>query len=422
MSNKVIRNAVTTELPEAGGKVEAGKPFTIQLAPPGNYPQYVDDDEAEDGQREVVQILDDDAMDALIANFKDKVLVDADHSSETSTDTKAMAWVTKLYKDPDKGLMAEIEPTSIGADTINGRVYRFVSGAWTLDDAGRPVELVSIGLTNKPNLPVAPILNSAAAGDGKPKDACPAGSAANAEAAAVTQKDGADTDGEDAPATVAENADDGAEQPEAAAVPPEEVTTDNSQKGLNMDVKETLGLPPEATDKEVVEAVEALKSEGEFAQNVRNALGMDGEEVEVEEGKTLNEQALEALNAVLNQCGELQAKNAEMEEAKLDAEADEFVTANEDVIPEEAVEEVKEEFKADPEAAKSTVANFRRVHDRAILNATKGLAKSTETRKVTINWREAKKPVALNFESALAEAGGDPAKENELIKQMYNKR
>lgn len=422
MCKQVIRNAVTTELPEMGDrKAEAGKPLVIQLAPPGNYPQLVDDDEAEGGQREVVQILDDEAMDALISNFKDKVLVDADHSSEISTDTKAMAWVTKLFKDPDKGLMAEIEPTTIGADTINGKVYRFVSGAWTLDKAGRPQELVSIGLTNKPNLPVAPMLNSAAAGD-KPEKKPDAGTTDGAASAGVTQNV-AEDEGEAAPVATNEGAD-GAGQPEAAAVPPEKSNQPDNTEGLNMDkIKKMLGLPPEATDEEVFAAIEALEGEGKFAENVRKALVENGLPEEVPEGKTLNEFALDGLNAVLKQCGELQAKNAEEEEAKLTAEAEDFVTANEDVIPEEIKEEVVEEYKEDKEKAQETVANFRKVHDKAVLNAKKAAAAKTadgsEPKKPVINWREAKKPVALNFEGALASCNGDPEKENELIKQQF---
>jgi phage I-like protein len=422
MSKQVIRNAVTTALPEMGdGKAEAGKPLVIQLAPHGEYPQFVDDDNAEGGQRKVVQILDDDAMDALISNFKDKVLVDADHSSEISTDTKAMAWVTRLFKDPEKGLMAEIEPTTIGADTINGKVYRFVSGAWTLDDAGRPQELVSIGLTNKPNLPVAPMLNSAAAGD-KPKETPEAGTVDDATSSGVTPE-GADDKGDAAPVATNGGAD-GAGQPESTAVPSNDNNQPENTEGLTMDkVKELLGLPAEATDEEVFQAIEALKGDSEFAENVRNALNMDDEEVAgAAEGETLNEKALDALNAVLNQCGDLQAQNAEMEEAKLNAEADELIAENEDVIPEDMVEEVKAEYVEDPEAARETVANFRKVHNFAVLNASRGAEKKDEPKKpVAINWRSAKKPVAVNA-GVFSSGECDPEKENEAIRNSCVKR
>ena len=184
-------------------------------------------------------------------------------------------------------------------------------------------------------------------------------------------------------------------------------------------IKELLGLPPEATDEEVFAAVEALKGDSEFAENVRNTLIENGLPEEVPEGQTLNELALEGLNAVLNQCGDLQAKNAEEEEARLTEEAEQFAKANEDVIPEDLKEEVVEEYKEDREKAEETVANFRKVHEKAVLNAARTAApKADEPKKPVINWSAAKKPVALNFEGALAACNGDPAKENEVIRQM----
>ena len=254
MTRKVITNAVQAEMPE-GLKAEVGKPLVINLAPPGEYPQTVDDPEADGGSREVKQILDEKAIDTLIENFKDKVLVDADHSSETSTNTKAMAWVTRLFKDPEKGLMAEIEPTTIGAENINGRVYRFVSGAWTLDDDGRPLKLVSIGLTNKPNLPVAPMLNSAAA---EKKDA------SGTEPA--TADGGVTKDDPIATPTNADEVDENGKKQGEVTPPSDESHNDsteladaatNEEGTLNMDIRAKLNLAPEATDKEVEQALKS---------------------------------------------------------------------------------------------------------------------------------------------------------------------
>ena len=412
MSKRIFTNATKNAvLPDSA---EAGKPIVIQLAPAGEYPQFIDDTD-ENGnatQKEVVQILDEQAMNTLVANFekargeaeaqgrKYGVLVDADHSSETSTNTAAMGWVTKLFVDPEKGLMAEIEPTPLGAEKINGKVYRFVSGAWTLDDANRPQELVSIGLTNKPNLPVAPMINAQAA-----------------------KKDGSGTpptkDGEgvtaDTPSATA-NADENKGEGKNADTPPAIEANANETKGLNMDIRVKLGLPAEATDEEVEQALDALIAGCQGLEEVKNALGF--------EPTASNEETLEALNACINQCGELQAKNEEIEKEKLEGEAEEFVSANADVIPEEMTEEIKNEFVEDKEKAEVTVANFRKVHDRAVLNAAKAAQNAKpkqEPVKKAINWREAKKPVALNFEAALAEAGGDPEKENEIIKNMCAK-
>lgn len=402
MNKSIIINATKNAvLPE---KVETGKPIVIQLAPAGEYPQFVDstDDNGNATQKEVVQILDDKAMQTMVANFdkaKDEaeakgqkygVLVDADHSSETSTNTAAMGWVTKLFIDPEKGLMAEIEPTSLGAEKINGKVYRFVSGAWTLDDDNRPQELVSIGLTNRPNLPVAPMTNAAKANNGEPSGTQPS------DGEGVTKQ------------TQVANAD--ADTAESAK---ETTTTETTtQEGaINMDltsIKEKLGLPPEAADEEVMTVIEALVERSAAMDKIQNALGYD------ETAK--NEEVVEAVNACLKNAEELQAKEEAAVKEKLNSEAEAFVAENEEVLPDDEIKaEVKEEYIEDPEKAKATVANFRKVHDKAVLNAK---AAAPKEQPKAINWKAAKKPVAVNFDTLLAEAHGDPAKENEIIKNM----
>ena len=101
----------------------------------------------------------------------------------------------------------------------------------------------------------------------------------------------------------------------------------------------------------------------------------------------------------------------------MNAEADNFISENSDVLPEEVVEGIKEEYKVDPEAAKATVANFRKVYERAVLNAARATTKQ-EPKHTVVNAKTAKKPVALNMADALSTCGGDPAKENEMIAKM----
>ena len=423
MHSPIITNAATAQLPDSA---ELGKPITIQLAPEGRYPQVVDDDAAEGGQREVVQVLDRQAMDTLVANF-DKaraeaeakgqrygVLVDADHSSETSTNTAAMGWVTKLYVDPEKGLMAEIDPTSEGVEKINGRVYRFVSGAWTLDENDRPETLVSIGLTNRPNLPVAPMINAKAA--------------KNSEEEPGTTEGGVTVDAPEGEA--AANADEEKRGEENAETPPAGDVADNNsdpepQDGegregeTTMDIKEKLGLPAEATDADVEVAVDALIQKCAGMEEVQNALGL--------EETATNEEVLEAVNAVINQCGELQAKNeeveaknAEIEKEKLTNEAEALVAENEDVLPEEIVEEVKEEYVEDPEKAKETVANYRRIYERAVRNA---VASAPTRTAVVFKNSEAKRPAeSAGMAGIIASCNGDPVAINAAIAKMNGKR
>ena len=421
MSKKVVINtAAVAALPEAA---EVGKPITIQLAPEGRYPQLVDDDAVEGGQREVVQVLDAQAMENLVANFekakaeaeakgqKYGVLVDADHSSETSTNTAAMGWVTKLYVDPEKGLMAEIDPTSEGVDKINGKVYRFVSGAWTLDENDRPEKLVSIGLTNRPNLPVAPMINAKAAKNSEEEpgttDVGVTADAPEGEAAAnADEKKRGEENAETPPAgDVA--------QPEAEADAENAEEAEAEEGETTMDIKEKLGLPAEATDADVEVAVDALIQKCAGMEEVQNALGLDE--------TATNEEVLEAVNAVINQCGDLQAKNAEIKKEKLTNEAEALVAENEDVLPEEIVEEVKEEYVEDPEKAKETVANYRRIYERAVRNMAKPEVQ-TRTAVVFKN-SEAKRPAeSAGMAGIIASCNGDPVAINAAIAKMGGKR
>lgn len=407
MKSPIITNATkNAQLPEA---VEAGKAITIQLAPEGKYPQIVDDDSAEGGQRKVVQILDRQAMDTLVANFEKSradaeakgqkygVLVDADHSSETSTNTAAMGWVTKLYVDEDKGLMAEIEPTTLGAEKINGKVYRFVSGAWTLDDDDRPVELVSIGLTNKPNLPVAPMTNAAKAAKDDASGTPPTGEGVTKAGDGTAANADGDATGADGNTGTPEPQGDG-------------TTTNKEEEDMN-EIKTLLGLPEEATEEDIAAAVSALVERCNGMEQVTNALGLDE--------TATNEEILEAVNAVVNQCGDLQAQNEEIEKEKLEGEAETLIAENEDAIPEEIREEIKEEYVEDPEKAKATVANYRRIYDRAVRNAVRaGTGEPKVRTAVVFKNSEAKRP-AVGIAGIVASCGGDPVAINAAIAKMY---
>lgn len=358
---------MNVQLPDA---INAGDEVEVQLAPRGTYPQVVDGEE-------VGQVVDDAAIRSLIDTFDKEVLVDSDHDSETGKGTEAMAWVTKVFEDPERGLVGVFKFTDKGADAVTQRRYRFISPAWTLDGDNRPVKLVSVGMTNKPNLPVAPVLNMrvvnavAVTGAAVPPERTEEGMAAEA-----VQNDG--------------------------NPPPSE--GNETGKDPNMDqLKTILGLPVEATDEEVITAVQALVAAQGEAQNscaaVNEALGLDP--------MATNEDALQAIGAVKNQLGDLQ-------EAQANAEADAFVAENEDVAatPEEQAE-LKNEYLEDPEQAQKTVANARRIAQRIVANG----AVKKEAVKTVVNSREAQSP-ALN--SVMAElAGKSLAEQNKLIKAHF---
>ncbi|MCL2103459.1 MAG: phage protease [Kiritimatiellaeota bacterium] len=138
-----------TRVPESGV-------LRVQIAPFGRYPNVR---EGAGGKPEnVVQVCDRAAFEAVARNSAAEVLVDFDHAAEEGGSTRAAAWCGNLAVEAG-GLYGDFRFTPEGAAAVNGRGYRFVSPGWTLDKDGRPDRLVSVALINKPNLPVAPVLN-----------------------------------------------------------------------------------------------------------------------------------------------------------------------------------------------------------------------------------------------------------------------
>lgn len=138
-----------TQLPES---LNPGDTLNVQLSPFGTFTGSA-------GGRQVAQLCDEAAFGAIVKNFSGEVLVDFEHDAETGGPTTAAAWVQGVSIDPEKGLMATFKFTDVGADAVSNRRLRYLSPVWTLGADGRPQKLISVGLTNKPNLPVNPVLN-----------------------------------------------------------------------------------------------------------------------------------------------------------------------------------------------------------------------------------------------------------------------
>ena len=195
--------------------VAAGDETVVQLVPPGDWPQW-----DEDG-KEFVQTCDEATFQTLLANFDGEVLVDADHASERgdARDTRAYAWIQALSLDEGGALCGAFKWTDIGAEAVSNRRYRFVSVCWACEEEGkgrwRPVKLVSVALTNTPNIPAKPILNQQESAGG--------------------------------------------------------ASADQPEKPEMEELKTLLGLPPEAGDAEVLEAVKALKGAVEAANEEKEA-------------------------------------------------------------------------------------------------------------------------------------------------------
>lgn len=82
------------------------------------------------------------------------------------TDTRAYAWVTDLQTRSD-GLYAAFKWSGAGDELLRNAFYKFLSPRWVMEPLGKdvfqPVRLLSVGLTNQPNIPGDAIANSSAA-------------------------------------------------------------------------------------------------------------------------------------------------------------------------------------------------------------------------------------------------------------------
>jgi hypothetical protein len=116
----------------------------------------------------VVQVIDAEAAKAMVEDFKEKasadnfpgLLVDFDHfSMDTDKPSEAAGWICDLRHD-NKGVWAQVRWTDKGKESVEGGVYRLVSPVFPKpslceslgDNRIRPREIVSVALTNEPNI------------------------------------------------------------------------------------------------------------------------------------------------------------------------------------------------------------------------------------------------------------------------------
>ncbi len=88
-----------------------------------------------------------------------------DTNPERYTDTEAYGWVHGVQGASD-GLYANVEWTPKGEQIIREKSFKFFSPVWDATPATvagkrvlRPTKLISVGFTNTPNIPVAPLGN-----------------------------------------------------------------------------------------------------------------------------------------------------------------------------------------------------------------------------------------------------------------------
>ena len=112
------------------------------------------------------EIIDEESI-IQMARQTEELLLDRDHASMRSQDernTKAYGWISGLKAivglgDMD-GLYGTIKWTPDGIELVKERAYRFLSPVFELDGDGRAVKLINVALTNRPALPLPPIINS----------------------------------------------------------------------------------------------------------------------------------------------------------------------------------------------------------------------------------------------------------------------
>ena len=112
------------------------------------------------------EIIDEESI-IQMARQTEELLLDKDHKSmrvPEDRNTAAYGWISGLKAiiglgDMD-GLYGTIKWTSKGIELVKDRVYRFLSPVFELDGDGRAIRLVNVALTNRPALPLPPIINS----------------------------------------------------------------------------------------------------------------------------------------------------------------------------------------------------------------------------------------------------------------------
>lgn len=211
----------------------------VQICPVGDFPN------GEDKQHCSVEALNK-VVEAWKQEGEKEILVDFEHQSEEggTSDTSAAAWVSNVRVEKDRGLVGDFMFTDVGADAVRNRRLRFLSVGWFVNrETGEPMKITSIALTNKPNIPVAPILNK---GEG------------------------------------------------------ENPTVEDNKEDPNMDkIKEALGLAPEATEDDVLERIKAALAKNKEADEAAKkaeqaALEKEADEFAEANSKKCNKEVLKA--------------------------------------------------------------------------------------------------------------------------------
>lgn len=84
------------------------------------------------------------------------IMLDKDHQ-----DKEALGWFPlDSFEAREDGIYADLELNSIGKSLVEDKVYRYISPAYLKNAQGEVVDIVSIGLVNRPNLSSLTALNN----------------------------------------------------------------------------------------------------------------------------------------------------------------------------------------------------------------------------------------------------------------------
>jgi len=242
----------------------------VQICPFGVFPGEKSD-----------QVCDRAAFEQLVADWKangeQEILMDFEHQSEVEkidSDTKAAAWISNLAVDDELGLVGDFKFTERDAASVSARELRFLSPTWYTDADGRPKHMTSVALTNRPNIPVKPILNKL-----KPE--------AEAEEKLKSQVEVEERTGKFHSSTSTSNFN-SSELPLPASTQPQP----QKEKQTMNEIKVLLGLPPEATDEEVLAAIKACVHKNKECECA--ALEKEADEFAEQNAKKCNKEVLKA--------------------------------------------------------------------------------------------------------------------------------
>lgn len=249
----------------------------VQLAPLGNYPAITTS-----GKR-VDQLCDKQAYDQVAKVFNEsarEIQVDFDHKSEVSDDSVAAGWIVKVWSDDTRGLLGDIKVSGKGAKALNELDYRFASAAFELADDGRPQKLLSLALTNRPNMEdIEKVYNS------------------KMEAGTETQVASLST---------------------------------SEEQNMTLEIKQALGLPEDATDAVVLNGIQSLNGKLKEYMDKEKAAEAEAAVAELpetcrEDFKKLYADNPEAAKTVINSVLNVLKEKAEAKEAKPEVKQPETV-------------------------------------------------------------------------------------------------